>query len=79
MISACRDVSIAPSGGGISFMIISKSSFTPCPSFALIAGASFASMPIISSISFFTLSGSDCFKSILFKTGKIVKPCSIAL
>ena len=63
-----------PSGAGISLIIFSNKSLTPNPSFALMAGASLASIPIISSISCLTLSGSDCFRSILFNTGNIESP-----
>ena len=48
------------------------------PFFADIKGASDASSPITSSISFFTKSGLALGKSILFITGIISKSCSNA-
>ena len=79
MIDACSGSSISTLGGGTKRTICSKTSFIPVPFLALIAGASEASTPIISSISFFILSGSDWSKSILFKTGIIVSPSYTAL
>ena len=46
----------------------------PSPVFALTNGASNALMPTISSISFFTRSGSAWGKSILLITGNTSKP-----
>ena len=53
---------------------MSNNSSIPTPVFALTRGAEDALMPIMSSISFLTLSGSDCGKSILFITGTTSNP-----
>ena len=59
MIDACKGSSIKTSGSGIKATTCSRTSSMPVPIFALMHGASEASTPIISSISFLTLSGSD--------------------
>ena len=58
--------------------IASNTSSIPIPFLAEIRGASWASMPITSSISFFTRSGSALGKSILLITGKTSKSWSNA-
>jgi hypothetical protein len=58
MMEACKGDLTFIEAEGTSLMTFSKTSLMPKPSFALIHGAEEASMPIISCISFFTLSGS---------------------
>ena len=78
-MSACSFSSGSPCGGGILAMIVSKTSSTPIPVLALHVVASVASIPIISSISSQTFSGSADGRSILFKIGITSKFCSIAV
>ena len=68
IIKASKSAFGSPSGGGILSTKRSRSSSIPWPVLALTKGALVASMPIMSSISCLTLSGSDCGKSILFIT-----------
>ena len=51
----------------------------PAPVLALTKGAESALIPIMSSISFLTLSGSDWGKSILLITGTTSRPWSTAV
>ena len=51
----------------------------PMPFLALARTASVASMPMMSSISSITRSGSADGRSILFSTGTTSTPCSIAV
>ena len=79
IINACKLASSLFFGGGIFWAICFISSFKLVPSLALTDKASDASIPMISSISFFTRSGSACGRSILFITGITSSPRSIAL
>ena len=65
-------------GGGTSATIDSSISFVPVPSLALAKTACSVEIPTISSISFFTLSGSAEGRSILFITGRSSSPESAA-
>ena len=69
-LSALRGFSLSPSGAGILFTTASRTSSIPIPILAEILGASCASMPITSSISLITRSGSADGRSILLITGK---------
>ena len=69
-ISACKGLSGLPPGAGIFSTTASSTSSIPIPFFAEISGASCASIPITSSISFLTRSGSALGRSILLITGK---------
>ena len=69
-IKAFKGSFSSPSGDGIFLTIASSTSLQFSPVLAEISGASDASIPITSSISAFTLSGSADGKSILFITGK---------
>ena len=79
MISACRGAWLSPFGGGKRLMRASSSSGTPSPVLALTLAASVASMPMISSISCITRSGSAEGRSILLMTGSTSRPCSMAV
>ena len=59
----------SPFGGGRSFTIDSKISSTPSPVLPEHEIALVVSIPITSSICFFTFSTSDAGRSILFNTG----------
>ena len=78
-MEACKGESVLVEAAGTSLITFSRTSLMPVPSLALIHGAEEASMPIISSISFHTRSGSAWSKSILFNTGIMVSPSSTAL
>jgi hypothetical protein len=60
-------------------MMASSSSGTPSPVLALTRAASPAAMPMISSISRVTRSGSAEGRSILLMTGSTSTPCSVAV
>ena len=79
IIKACKFSSSDFLGAGIFCAICCIRSFKFVPSLALTDKASDASMPMISSISFLTLSGSACGRSILLITGITSRPRSIAL
>ena len=68
-ISACKGALGSPSGAGTFATIASKTSSIFSPTLAEILGASCASIPITSSISLATKSGSALGKSTLFITG----------
>ena len=68
-ISAESGFEGSPSGAGIFVTICSNTSSILIPFLADIRGASWASIPIISSISSLTLSGSALGRSILLITG----------
>ena len=76
--SALSGAPSSPSGAGIFSTICSSTSSILIPILAEISGASCASMPITSSISFFTRSGSALGRSILLITGMISRSWSIA-
>ena len=78
-INACNGSVGLPVGEGIPITRLSSNSSIPSPVLALTKGAEDAFMPIISSISFFTLSGSAWGKSILFITGTTSKSWSTAV
>ncbi len=69
---------MSPDGAGTYSTTCSKISSIPIPAFALAKTASDASIPITSSISVRTRSGSAAGKSILLITGKISKSLSNA-
>jgi len=79
MISAWSGAAAEPRGGGMRRMRVSRSSGTPSPVLALTGAASVAWMPMISSISRVTRSGSAEGRSILFMTGSTSRPCSMAV
>ena len=70
---------LSPDGDGIDLIIFSIKSSIPMSLLALTWKADFASIPIISSISFSTRLGSDDGRSILFSTGITSRFKSIAL
>ena len=78
-MSAVSGADASPDGGGTFAMTASRISSMPTPFFALARTASVASMPMMSSISSITRSGSADGKSILFSTGMTSTPCSIAV
>ena len=57
-MEACKGELVFIEAAGTSLITFSITSLMPVPSLALIHGAKEASIPIISSISFLTLSGS---------------------
>jgi hypothetical protein len=57
MISACSGAAGSPFGGGMRWMTASRMSSTPSPVLALARIASWAGMPIMSSISVITSVG----------------------
>jgi len=69
----------SPLGGGMRSITPSMTSITPSPVLALQRIASSASMPMMSSISSITRSGSAEGRSILLSTGTTCTPCSIAV
>ncbi len=79
MMSACSGPSGSPLGGGMRLTSSSSRSGTPKPVLALTRTASMASMPMISSTSSATLSGSALGRSILFSTGITSRPWSSAV
>ena len=78
-INACNGLVGLPLGDGMPITRLSSNSSMPTPVLALTKGAEVAFIPIISSISFFTLSGSDWGKSILFITGTTSRSWSTAV
>ncbi|MNN52310.1 hypothetical protein D3C81_1670000 [compost metagenome] len=79
MISACSGAVGSPLGGGTLAIIASITSSTPWPVLAEHGVASWASMPITSSISWIALAGSACGRSILLSTGTTSTPSSMAV
>src|SRR5690625_1705 len=79
IISACKGAFTSPSGGGTARTSSSRTSSMPSPDLALQRTASMASMPMMSSISLATRSGSAWGRSILFSTGITSSPCSMAV
>ena len=79
MINAVNGAAGSPSGGGIFAITASRMSSMPTPFLALARTASVASMPMMSSISSMTRSGSADGRSILLSTGITVTPCSTAV
>ena len=78
MIKAFRGASGSPAGAGMrSTMPVNRPS-RPAPVLALTFKASWASMPMISSISRATRAGSAEGRSILFSTGTTSRPLSMA-
>ena len=79
MISAENGAAGSPEGGGTLAITASRMSSMPTPFLALARTASVASMPMMSSISSLTRSGSADGRSILLSTGMTSTPCSIAV
>ncbi len=79
MISADSGASALPVGGGTLAITASRMSSMPTPFLALARTASVASMPMMSSISSITRSGSAEGRSILLSTGTTSTPCSMAV
>jgi hypothetical protein len=79
MMSACSGAAGSPEGGGTRAITASRMSSTPSPVLALARSASCAGIPMMSSISSITRSGSADGRSILLSTGTTVTPCSIAV
>ena len=77
-ISALSGLFLSPFGAGILLTTCSSTSSIPIPFLADILGASCASIPITSSISFTTRSGSALGRSILFITGNTSRSWSRA-
>ena len=69
----------SPRGGGMRAITASITSSTPSPVLALQRTASLAGMPMMSSISAMTRSGSADGRSILLSTGTTSTPCSVAV
>ena len=69
----------SPFGGGTLAITASRMSSMPIPFLAEARTASVASMPMMSSISSMTRSGSADGRSILFSTGTTSTPCSMAV
>ena len=67
-----------PVGAGMSVTMRSITSWMFSPVLAEMRGASMAGMPMTSSISWQTRSGSALGRSILFTTGRISRPASTA-
>ena len=78
LLSARSGSSRLSGGPGMSLTIRSSTSPMFSPVLALMRGASSAGMPITSSISWATRSGSAAGRSILLITGRISRSCSMA-
>ena len=76
--TARRGASESPAGAGMFWTTSSSTAGILSPTLAEISGASRAGMPIMSSISCLTRSGSAAGRSILFTTGRISRSLSRA-